>query len=87
MQGGGVKGAEDEDPRRTDEVTREREVLDIVQRSLLDRYERRALCPRLPLVIAKPRRARFSPFLLPLSCPLRPLPANHPLDFVYIQST
>lgn len=43
-------------------MTREREVFHGVQHSLLDRYERRALCPRLPLVIAKPRRARFSPF-------------------------
>ena len=36
-----------------------------------------ALCPRLPLVIAKPRRARFSPFLsypcpLVLFAPIRP---------------
>lgn len=80
-----MKKVDDEDPRRTDEVTWAREVLDGVQRSLLDRYERRALCPRLPLVIAKPRRARFSPFpslslaLLSSFALVRPLPSSHPL--------
>lgn len=72
-----VKSTDDEDSWRTDEVIRAREVLDGVQRSLLDRYERRALCPRLPLVIAKPRRARFSPFLsLPLSSLLSSSPSS-----------
>lgn len=85
--------AEDEDPstRRTDEVTRERErysteSTNVGVVSWID-TNGGALCPRLPLVIAKPRRARFSPFLscrpLVLFAPIRPPPADlaAPTDF------
>lgn len=80
--GSSLKNEEDEGSSpRTDEVTRaKREALhqERVQRGSLSWIDTNGarLCPRLPLVIAKPRRARFSP-ILPPATP-SPLSSFHP---------